>query len=226
MTNDNDIKDLVAAMGSIAPDSRFRLRQGVIQSVAADGTVTVTIGGSTTSVSGIAVASHTCPIPGASCWLATDGRDWIVQATLAPTGPAWATMRQNAAQSIATGSFVAMNWTTRTETASAGMTLDNAGFIVVVPGLYQVNFAATFAANATGQRHAMIYHNGTVEVHGYSTNAVAGSDVCRMNVSTVVKCAIGDTINGVIYQSSGAALNTTIGAGHNILRATWVGPAA
>lgn len=221
-----DIKALADAIAKAGDDPRIRLRQGVIQTVNANGSANVTIAGSTTVISNIHVASHACPLPGASCFLLTDGRDWIIMATLAPYGPAYAQMRQNAAQSIANSSFAALDWTTRADTMSAGMTIGNSGFTCVVPGLYDVNFSAVFAANATGQRHAYIQHNGATEFAGFSTNAPGTGDICRMNVTCVIKLAIGDTVNGVMYQSSGGALSTQIGTGANILRATWLGPAA
>lgn len=220
-----DIKGLVEAIATTTPDAPFRIRQGVIVSVQAT-TVTVTIGGSTTQIANVRYDSSVCPIPNSTCWLATDGRDWFVLSTLAPAGPAFASMRQSSAQSIPTGAFTALNWTNRTETTSNGMTLGNDGFTCVVPGLYTVSVAATFAANATGQRHLIITRNGSNEVQGYSTNAPTGSDVCRMSIASTFALAIGDTVNANLYQSSGGALNTTVGVGHTLLRAVWIGPGA
>lgn len=220
------IKDLVAALADSAPAAPFKLRQGTIVSVQGTNTCTVTIGGSATQVANVHYDSSVCPIPNATCWLATDGRDWFVLSTLAPNGPAYASMRQSVAQSIPTASFTALNWTNRTETTATGMTIGNSGFTCIVPGLYTVSVAATFAANATGQRHLIITKNGTNEVQGYSTNAPTGSDICRMGIASTFALAIGDTVNATVYQSSGGALNTQIAAGHNILRAVWIGPTA
>ncbi|MDE2100154.1 MAG: hypothetical protein KGL39_23060 [Patescibacteria group bacterium] len=63
--------------------SGVSLRQGVIISAAADGTATVTISGGTTQFAGVKVASHITPTPGTTCWLAVDGKDAFVIATLA-----------------------------------------------------------------------------------------------------------------------------------------------
>lgn len=217
------IKDLVAALADSAPAAPVRLRQGVIVSVQANSTCTVKIGGSTVSIPNVHYDSSVCPIPNATCWLTTDGRDWWVLSTLAPSGPAFASMRQSVAQSIPTGAFTALDWTNRTETTSIGMTLGNNGFTCVVPGLYTVSVAASFAANSTGQRHLVITHNAVNEVQGYSTNAPTG-DICRMSIASTFALAIGDTVNATVYQSSGAAVNTTVGAGHTLLRAVWIGP--
>ena len=72
-----DIKDLVAALQDSAPDPAVKLRQGVVQSVQT-GSVTLTIGGSSVSVSGVKYLSSYVPVGGDTVWLATDGRDWIV----------------------------------------------------------------------------------------------------------------------------------------------------
>lgn len=218
----SDLRELVNAIKSAAPDAPFRIRQGVVQSVQANGTCTIAIGGSTTAVAGISYASTICPIPGKSVWLATDGRDWFVMATMAPNGNAYGAMRQSVAQSIATTAFTELDWTNRTDTTANGITLGANGFTCIVPGLYQVNFGAVLAANNTGQRHAYIVHNGTNEFAGFSTNAPGTGDLCRINVHVMLKLAAGDTVNGVVYQSSGAALNTQIGSGANILRAVWI----
>lgn len=220
------IKELVAALQETAPNPSFKLRQGKIVSVQDSTNCTITIAGSTTQIDGVRYDSSVCPIPNATCWLATDGQDWFVLSTLAPNGPAYASMRQSSAQSIPTGAFTALNWTNRTETTATGMTLGNSGITCVVPGLYTVSVAVTFTANATGQRHLIITHNGTNEVQGYSTDAPTGSDVCRMSITTTLPLAIGDTVNANAFQSSGGALNTTVGTGHTILRAVWIGPSS
>lgn len=221
-----DLSTLVDALAAAGPDAPVRFRRGSIIAVAADGSCTITVAGGTAQVAGVKVASGCCPVPGASCWIATDGRDMYVMDTLAPNGPAYGSMRQNAAQTIGTGAFTAISWTTRTETTATGVTLGSNGITCTVPGLYTVSVSVTLAANATGQRHLVITHNGANEVQGYSTNAPAGSDICRMGIASTFKLALGDVVNAEVYQSSGGNLATQIAAGHNIIRAVWVGPAA
>lgn len=77
-----DVKTLVDALAAAAPDPPLRLRQGVVVSL--DGTtLTVTIGGSDTSVSGIKYLASYTPRENDAVWLATDGRDWMVIGKLA-----------------------------------------------------------------------------------------------------------------------------------------------
>lgn len=221
----NELKDLVSAIKTAAPDAPVRFRQGKIVSVQANGTATVTIGGSSTEIPSTKVASGVCPVPGATCWLATDGRDLMVFATLAPTGPAWGTMRQSVAQAIPTGSFTAMAWANRADVVTHGVTATNTGLQVLVPGIYSITASPALAANATGNRHSQITVNGTVAAQGASVGSLS-TQIARLNVSTILKLAINDVVNVTVYQNSGANLNTDTGAGTGTLAVTWLGPAA
>lgn len=218
-----DMNLIASAIRDAAPADKVRIRQGVIQSVNADGTANVRIAGSTITTNNIKVASHTCPVPNASCLLATDGRDWFLTATLAPTGPAWGAMRQNAAQTIADITPTAIDWTTRTDTASNGLTIGNTGLTCVVPGLYQISGGITFATNTTGLRFARLLLNGNVAQEGTSTSGAAGT-FTRVRADGLLRLAIGDVVNIQVYQSSGVGLATQIAAGSNMLRAVWIGP--
>lgn len=218
-----DIRQVAAAISAAGPPPSARFRQGTIQSVNADGTCTVTVGAGVATATNVRVASHTCPVPGAGCWLVTDGRDWIVWATIPPDGPAYASARKTTAQAIPTGSWTAFDWTSRSA-SSNGITLGNDGLTIVVPGLYQITASVDFVSNATGQRHCALYINGAVSVQGTGGDAAAGSDISRLMVSTVVPLAVGDLVNVYAYQSSGANLNTSAAASYNILRAAWIGP--
>ena len=218
-----DFNELAGAIADSKNAPQLRLRQGVIQSVNANGTCSVKIGGSAVTITNVKVAAHVCPIPTASCFLATDGRDWFILATMAPQGPAYGTMRQSVAQAIGTSAFTEVSWTNRTDTASTGTTLGSNGITALVPGLYSVTGSAVFVANATGQRIARLLKNSAAEFQGTSITA-PGSVTCRMQVSGIIKCAINDVINMDVWQSSGANLNTDIAAGSNRLTATWIGP--
>ena len=222
MTN-LDLNNLVTAISQSAP-AGIRFRQGVIQSVQSNGTATVQIAGSTTNISGIKVASHTCPVPGASCFLATDGRDWFILNTFAPTGPAWGAMRQSAAQSIPNATLTALSWANRTDIAANGVTVGNSGLTCVVPGLYQITGQVSFVTNITGQRHCLIQLNGNTIIHGSGSNASTGTEISRHRADGLWNLAINDVINLAAYQNSTAALNTQTGAGYTLLRMVWIGP--
>lgn len=221
-----DTKALVSALQATAPDPAFKLRQGVIVSVAADYTVTVTIGGSTTQVTGVSVASHTCPIPGATCWLATDGTDWMVLATLAPTGPAYGSMRKSVAQSIPNAAWTAMTWASRTDTIATGTTLGSDGVTIGVPGLYSVTLSSDIGGTQTaGTHYVRITKGGVAMAQGSAANFPTTSTfVSRTIAAGIFKCAVGDVINGEVYQNAGAARDQDIAAGQNVISLVWIGP--
>lgn len=223
--------NLAAELASIlGPDSSapsLRFRQGVIVSVEMDDTCTVTIAGDTdTPISGVAYASTVCPVPGATCWIAMDGTDLFIIATLAPAGPAYAQARKNAAQSVPNATWTDVTWGTVTDTAAYGMTIGSAGFTVIVPGIYQVSTALSFPSQSTGQRHAQLTVNGAVIMNGTGGNTTTGGDIARLRADGIVRCAAGDVIGATVYQSSGAALNMNTGTGLNMMRAVWLGPYA
>ena len=73
-----EINQVAAMLKKDPPASR--VRQGSVVSVAGR-TCTVTIGGGTVQVPGVRAADHVTATAGASCWLVTDGRDWLIIAT-------------------------------------------------------------------------------------------------------------------------------------------------
>lgn len=221
-----DMIELAAEIVRASSNAPIRLRQGVISSVNANGTANVTVAGSTIVLTDIKVASHVCPVPNTTVFLATDGRDWFVLSSLAPNGHAWGAMRQSAAQSIPNATFTDLSWSNRTDTIANGVTLGNTGITIVVPGLYHVTATVVFTANSTGQRHARLNVNGGVVIQGTGGNAAAGSDVTRLRADGLLRLSVGDVINVDAYQSSTGALNTNTGAGANMLRAVWISPAS
>lgn len=220
-----DMNELAAEIVRASSNAPLRLRQGVISTVNSDGTANVTVAGSSTVLTSIAVASHVCPVPGTTVFLATDGRDWFIISSLSPAGNAWGAMRQSVAQSVATGTWTAMSWANRTDTAARGVTLGSAGLTCVVPGLYQITGAAAFPSNATGQRHMVLTVNATNVIHGTGGNAAAGGDISRLRADGLYRLSVGDVVNFELFQTSTVSLNTQVGAGYGMLRMVWISPA-
>lgn len=202
----------------------IRLRQGKIISVAANGKVTITIGGDPTQISGVSIASHVCPIPGAACWLAVDGRDAFVLATLQSSGPAHGTQRADAAQSIPNGAYTALSWATRGGILSRGVTPGDAGLTVQVPGLYLCTASLLLDSNPTGFRILRLSTNGSLSSAPgiIATAALAASP--QLSVSHVVPLNVGDVVGAQALQTSGAALSTVVNSASGVLSATWLGP--
>ena len=214
----------IAAAGGGGP--RVWLRQGVIVAVAADGTATVTVGGSSVEISGVPVAAHVCPVPQVACWLVADGRDLMVWAVLPPAGPAFGTMRQSAAQTVATSTWTDLVYGSRTEVEERGITAGTGGWTVAVPGVYQV--AATVGLGGTwttGTAYAAITVDGTAAAYGSGMPTPTWSAfTMRVAASAIVRCTIGTVIGARCYQSAGADRSTSVSAGHGVLSAVWVGP--
>lgn len=74
------IAELVAG-----PRQPLRLRQGTVSTVNLDGTVDVTIAGSTTVVAGVQCFDSVTPEEGHGIWLLTDGVDLIAVGTIGAT---------------------------------------------------------------------------------------------------------------------------------------------
>ena len=70
-----DAYDAVIAQFANTPG--LRLRQGTVSAINSGYTLTVTIAGATTSVSGVKYLSTCAPVVGGGVWLLTDGRDLI-----------------------------------------------------------------------------------------------------------------------------------------------------
>jgi hypothetical protein len=74
------IAELVAG-----PRQPLRLRQGTVSTINLDGTVDVTIAGSTTVVAGVKCFDSVNPEEGHGIWMLTDGVDLIAVGTIGAT---------------------------------------------------------------------------------------------------------------------------------------------
>jgi len=72
-------------------------------------------------------------------------------------------------------------------------------------GVYQCSYDVCWAASASGYRQA--YINATAGAFACSIINSPGSIVLPHSGSAPIKCAIGDSINLLVYQSSGSAIN-------------------
>lgn len=74
------------ARNPIAPN--MRLRQGQVRAIAADGTVTITLGGDDTPIAGVSCFDSYLPVAADGVWVAVNGTDLIVIGSVgAPRGP-------------------------------------------------------------------------------------------------------------------------------------------
>lgn len=93
---------------------------------------------------------------------------------------------------------------------------DSGNFRFVIPsgfaGLYSIELIICFAGNSTGSRAANIEQGGERKAGTWQPNN--GTSDTRMDVSTDLVLGVGDFIEGVAFQTSGAALDV-LGTGTN-----------
>lgn len=220
------ISDLASLIVGTNPDGDLRFRQAVITAVASDGTCTIKIAGDDTEISEVNVAAHVCPVPGATCWIATDGTDLYVQSTLTPYGPAWGTMRRVTSQSIPNASYTPITWAPANidQEFNYGTENTTTGIQVLVPGLWACMATPTFtSSSSSGLRGSTLLVNGVAIWRG-TTGPATAAIANVVPIAATVKLAIGDIVNFEIYQSSGGALNTNANSGGMILNVRWIGP--
>lgn len=101
--------------------------------------------------------------------------------------------------------------TTLTVTAPVGVSYNSGTgvFTATTAGTYSVDFNASWAANATGQRAAHILKNGSAVTYGYSAILASGTIVVSNLVASNVRLTAGQTFTLNVLQSSGGALNLT-----------------
>lgn len=96
--------------------------------------------------------------------------------------------------------------------AGSHSTVSNTGRLTVptgCAGVYRIFGCITFAANATGARGIAIRLNGTTYLVAHTTAAFASVD-CSMAITTNYSLAVGDYVELMGFQSSGAALNMSL----------------
>lgn len=218
------VTDLAKLIAPGAPPLGPRLRQGKIIAVANNHTATVTIGGDSTQIAGVAVASHVCPVPGRACWLLVDGRDAFLIALIGSGGVSHGKQRQSAPQTIPNNAFTALDWTSRTDVVENGVTQGNTGLTVKNAGLWLVIASTLFPTNTAGFRQLGITANGSTAGVPGALSASPPNAPHELATTATVPCAVGDVVGAVTYQNSGAALNTVMSSSHGFIIATWLGP--
>ena len=221
-----DLHDLAQLIGPKSDTGGLRLRQGTVQGVNANGTLSVTIGGSSTIVNNVKALASVCPKYGASVWLASDGRDLFAVGTMTPVGPAYASVLRTTDQSIANDTDVYVNFL-----ASATVEADTHGMFstaapdrltVQVPGVYLLSASVAFGQQATGYRHLQIEIDA-VRLIVQRTSAFAGV-YGMLSAAGTARLAVGQIIQLAVRHTYGSALACSAGVFGPRLQATWLRP--
>ncbi|MFC1410517.1 hypothetical protein ACEZCY_14760 [Streptacidiphilus sp. N1-12] len=119
---------------------------------------------------------------------------------------------QTAVQSIATGSLITLTWPAPPIDTYGGWAAGApTKYTPQVPGYYEIDAVYQAAANATGDRLALIQKNGTT-IAQVSGPAATASDSTGVPVRAPLVACNGTTdfIEIVAVQRSGVALNTVV----------------
>lgn len=215
----SDLRALAAAIANAGGDPKIRLRQATIVSVQTDSTVTLTIAGGSTQVTGVKVAASCCPIPGATCWVATDGKDMFVMSTLAPVGPAYVFVTRAATQSIADSTFTNIQFDTQvTDNADMWVATSPAQFVAKTPGLYSLNAFSTWPNATVGSKVIQVLVNGAIQ---YLMKWPVYNGPHYAQCTFTYRLALNDVVTFQVFQNTGAAVAMSSAAAW----CHWLGPA-
>lgn len=220
-----DLHDIAEILAPGAPG--VRLRQGAVTAIAADGTLSVTIGGGSTVVAGVKAWASVCAMVGSAVWLATDGTDLMAIATIAPVGPAYCAVRRASDQSIANATETAIDFlsgaTVEADTHGMFSTSASDRLTVAAPGTYRIAACLSIEGHATGYRYAHLYAAGAIVDRDMRSNLDTTAQA--LNVSADVELAAGDVIQVKVRHTAGVSLSVLTAAAYSPrLSATWLRP--
>lgn len=113
-------------------------------------------------------------------------------------------------QSISDSTFTAVAFNTEVADTDGGhsTTTNTTRYVVQTAGTWRITANVPWATNAAGKRELFIRVNGATD---WSSSAItAGSNVSLgMSVTDNIPLNVGDYVEAVVWQSSGAALNVT-----------------
>lgn len=212
---------------------RLRRRLGTISSVqGATQTITVTIAGGSTTISGVRYFGHYPPVAGKQVWLDTDGVDLIAVGALAGLGGVAIAARvsKGADQALNTSGTVEQVTLSAVHTDPAGMFDDpNDQLVIPVTGIYQLSAGINWKASADSTaRYLQIRINGSTLaiVDRAPQNNSAGTQLIQQ-ASGIYKCDAADTVQLWAAQYTGAGQTGAVqGSTLTYLSAAYIGPAS
>lgn len=122
---------------------------------------------------------------------------------------------QATAQSIPNNAFTAVSLDSESVDSDGGhsTSTNTSRYVFQVAGRYRVHGIASFTANATGIRAVKLNVNGSgVVISSEQIVLPTGSVASTVLTSVPVLAAVGDYVELLVYQNSGAALNTVSNA--------------
>lgn len=212
------LHDFVSTFRTEKPAIRRRL--GIVTSIQADYTITVTLNG--TDVAGVRYFGHYQPIAGEQVWLDTDGGDIVAVGAIAGRGGQvlGAYVYKNADQNLTNNTLTQITFSS--VDFDGEVLFDNTSDTLTLrrPGLWLCQAAGSFDANATGYREISIRGSGSIsgDIVTQRVSATPTTNT-RIVVSTVRYFGYGDVISMYARQTSGAGL---IISGDGNPQTTWL----
>lgn len=206
-----DYQDLVPFIAQSPSSGRYRL--GVVQSVQSNYTITCTVAGSTTALTGVKYLASTHPAPGKPVWLVTDGRDVFAFGVIAGADRTFSPRASRSTdQSIPDSTDTAISFDgVNGDTWSAWSAGQAQRLTARITGRYMAVATATFAANGTGFRSAWIERTGTTTLARVQVAPAAAGAPTFINVTahSFDMTAGTDYVRLIVRQNSGGALSVT-----------------
>lgn len=222
-----DYNELVTAITDAAPDAPVRRRMGTVAAINADRTINVTIGGSTTTITGVRYFAHYAPKVGAQVWLDTDGRDWVALGAIAGQGGATPSCKvyRTSDLSIATSTTATTVTWQAAHTDPWGMWTTGTNVVVPLTGIYLMTAMTQWNTATTGYRNTRIQVNGA-DVSWSQLDPPASSVTSGYANHALAALTKGDIVTMVARQTSSAALSLNSGISGTNLTVSYLGPDA
>lgn len=205
-----DYQDFVPTVATQGAGGRFRL--GVVQSVSDNYTLSCTVAGSTTVLTGIRYLGHIHPVPGAPIWLITDGLDVFAFGVQAGANRTFAPrVSRSTDQNIGDATDTAITFDGANNDPWAAWSSGQAQRVYArITGRHIAIAQVSFAANANGLRSAWIERTGTSTIARVQHPAAGGGPMWINVVSQPFDMTAGtDYVRLLARQTSGGSLAAT-----------------
>ena len=199
----HEIAKEIAGAGSTG----LHLRQGVVTAIAADGTISVQIAGSTKTISGVRTLSSAAPVVGSAVWLAVDGSLVLAIGTVYAGGRFSAYATGSTSLATAAWTMVALAGVTYTDGNFSG-----SRYTCPVAGRYLFSGHVMVTLTAAGaQTVASLFVNAAEAVRGVNLlTPYAGA--YGLTVCGLLSCAAGAVVDLRAWSGSAGSSTSAVAA--------------
>lgn len=200
-------RDLTTGLRKLAtasvPAQNLERHWGVIQGVSTDGTVTLTMGGSSATVTGVKVLSSYSPIVGDTVMLDVVGSDVVVVGTTVTTIRAIEVFAASA-QTLTTGAFTKLNLDSRFFDSTFSWDITKHQLVIPRTGGYAISAAWTAGTNAAASPLTLVaLFVGGNELRRGTTTSVAANINATITGAWSISLVKGTVIDIRAFQNSG-----------------------